>query len=167
MGPFNKLFGKSKKQTNGVTEIKKKNQQRMKRWSYNDAIRSNMSIDSDNENPQRSQSRRSRWSIAVVEKLCTSFKNGKQDGGDEIQRNCRKLFSEPLQSTKRIDRRKKRVSAPSKLVVFDAVYDGSEETTVDSTRRSEYADFIFDGDDEDKESDKRDSIYWQGCQNLS
>lgn len=69
----------------------------------------------------------------------------------------------------------------------DAVYDGSKstlrnvldgsaarETLMGSMRKlsskcmkiSPFAQFIFDGDDEDTEEDEQESMHWEGCQNI-
>lgn len=65
----------------------------------------------------------------------------------------------------------------------DTVYDGSKstlrnvaarETLMGSMRKlsskcmkiSPFAQFIFDGDDEDTEEDEQESMHWEGCQNI-
>merc|ERR1712176_61177 len=60
-------------------------------------------------------------------------------------------------------------------LLTDGIYDGSESaltdtsldsersTYVTSTKLSPFAEFIFEGDDEDRKEDEQETIYWEGC----
>lgn len=45
-----------------------------------------------------------------------------------------------------------------------AIFDGTSES---ATTRSQFSDFVYEGDSDDERTDRRDTMYWEDCQNIT